>query len=181
VRRSSPEAARLRTGSTSYDRVTIVAHSLGSVIVRRALLDLAQDKTLRKKLGAIQVVLFAPAHLGARIVSLATEALGVFQLPIGPLVKFRWPVLTDLEQPSQTLALLLEQTESEFAVCTTANEPTSHIIAGGVMHAEHDKIVSQNAFFRDPPMTPAPNRGHSDCCKPTAAYRDPVDFLLQFV
>lgn len=179
VRRSSPEAAAARPGTQSYQRITVVAHSLGALVARRALLDLAQDATMRARLPLIRVVLFAPAHNGANVIRLASEALGFFRLPIASAARYKFPVLLDLDTGSQTLTLLLDNTKAEYDACVARNAPTSHVVAQAVMHAEGDKIVSQNAFFRDPPMTPTPGKGHIDMCKPSARYRAPIDLLVQ--
>ena len=65
----------LRRPSTfQYSSVIIVAHSLGAVIARQALLDL--DEGPRKKwLDKLSLVLFAPAHMGADLVPLGSEFL----------------------------------------------------------------------------------------------------------
>ena len=171
--------AKERDKKFRYDRVTIVAHSLGSVIARRALLDLSRDKSVRPYLKDVRLVFFAPAHMGASVIRLAAAAMGVLRLPVIPLyLQFTWPVLHDLEEGSQTLEILLNETESAYQNAVAAGEPTHHLVAEVVVHAEEDKVVIQNPFGRDPPLTRAPKTGHLGICKPTDGYLDPLKHLM---
>src|SRR5713226_7104842 len=63
-----------RKAEFQYGSVVVVAHSLGAVVARQALLDLDEDRN-PKWLNKISLVLFAPAHMGADVVPLGTEFL----------------------------------------------------------------------------------------------------------
>jgi pimeloyl-ACP methyl ester carboxylesterase len=176
----APGAVAKRAPDFEYERVTIVCHSLGAIIVRRALLDLASDPAMRRHLGNVRIVLFAPAHLGATdVIELASEALGVLRLKLASLfLKFDWTVLNDLKPGSQTLAALIKDTETEYQTSVAAGDPTFHLVAATVVHAEFDKIIVQGKFFRDPEMTRAPGKGHTSICKPEQGYLDPIKHVV---
>ena len=93
-----PTAARRGTGNT-YDLIVLVAHSLGAVIARQALL-LAHESH-RPWADRVRLVLFAPAHKGSDVVAMAATFMGVFK-PLSPEIvkaglELLWPVLKDLE------------------------------------------------------------------------------------
>jgi len=175
-------AAPRRNSGFSYSRLTFAAHSLGAVVLRRSLLDLARDPTLRTKLGIVRMVLYAPAHMGADILPLARLALNAFKLPaVEPYVKWRWPPLKDLEPGSQALTRLLEETTAEIVRSERTGCSCSHLIAQCVVHAEKDRIVSHNAFADDPPLTPLDDLDHLDVCKPEPLEPRPLEVLLSQV
>lgn len=180
VRSSSPRIADQRPASFQYERVIIICHSLGAVVVRRALLDLAADAAMRPYLANVRVVLFAPAHLGARdVADLASEALGALKLKVvGLFIKFDWTVLDDLKEGSPTLEQLLEDTKAEYAESVKLGVPVHHVVAEAVVHAEFDKIIIQNRFFKDPQMIPAKGQSHTSVCKPQDGYLDPVRYVV---
>jgi|ERR1700674_1722083 len=169
-------------GSSRYERVIIAAHSLGAVVVRRALLDLARDETLLEPLGRVRLVLFAPAHMGGDIIQLASAALGFLRLAVmAPILKFSWPSLKDLEPGSQTLVQLQEHTSEALERSRSLGTSTSHLVAELVIHGQKDRIVSQNQFCSDPPLTRFPGRGHLDVCKPQDGYLNPLKELVNRV
>ena len=70
INNSLPKACE-RPLSFGYDKVVLVCHSLGAVVARLALLRATQEK--KSWASRVILVLFAPAHKGARVVELALE------------------------------------------------------------------------------------------------------------
>jgi alpha-beta hydrolase superfamily lysophospholipase len=155
-----------------YDELVIVAHSLGAVIARRALLDATQIGS--DWISRIKLVLFAPAHKGARAVDLAMEALSW----ITPLkfckifISFNSPITEQLKPGSQTLKDLLEETNT-----ATKNGGNPHLIAKKVVIAQYDKIVTNERFGNDPPPESIPDTTHTSVCKPKINFLQPISIL----
>lgn len=177
-----PPSAPKRPDSFVYERVTIGAHSMGAVVTRRALLDLAREPGMDGPLDQVRLVLFAPAHMGGSVIRLASEVLGPLKLALAPpILKFFWPSLQDLEPGSDTLGLLRQDTTSALEDARARRSTTRHLIAEAVIHGQKDRIVNQNPFCSDPPLTPFDARGHLDVCKPRANYQDPIAALLPHI
>jgi pimeloyl-ACP methyl ester carboxylesterase len=138
-----------------YKKIVIVAHSLGAVVARQALVEACQNEAAWQERTSL--VLFAPAHMGAHVVALAQDAFPFF----GPLLMFRWQSLIDLKPGSQTLATLLDETAH------LARDDNSHcLLARKVILGDCDDIVDPARFFRDPTPTVLQGVGHADVCKP---------------
>ena len=168
------DESRARAPDFQYSHVTIVAHSLGAVVVRLALLD-----ALELKYGwtdNVQVILFAPAHSGANIVALAAQFLAGLGIPFAgaltPVVKLWWPVLTDLEPESRTLTDLLSETKTALSM------PGSNLLrAKRVLLATKDTIVHPYRFAEDPPAEILKG-SHTSICKPSDAFLEPYQRVV---
>lgn len=170
-----PQAPR-RPADFGYERVIISAHSMGAVVVRRALLDLAREQNLL--FDQVRLIFFAPAHMGGDIIQLASVALGVLRLPlISPILKLAWPSLRDLEPGSGTLSQLREHTIDAIEQARAKRTPARHLIAETVIHGQKDKIVIQNPFCDDPSLKRAHGKGHMEICKPREGYEEPIAHL----
>jgi pimeloyl-ACP methyl ester carboxylesterase len=174
IRGSSERAEGLR-----YVRTLICAHSLGAIVTRLALLQAGKLVPPRPWPSQVRLVLFAPAHMGASIISLASIALAAIELPLGtngsvidPLLKLRFPALIDLTPGSDTLRELQSDTKELLA-----NWAASDCLRAFVTHAQKDRVVRQAAFVSDHPTVPAPAVGHIGICKPTRHYRNPMTLL----
>lgn len=165
-----PSASRPR--DFCYDELVIVAHSLGAVIARRALLD--ATKSNLKWVSKIKLVLFAPAHKGASIAELALEAASSFAFLrlFGVGARFQSPLIDELKPDSRSLKKLLE--DSELATQGGAN---THLIASKVVIAEFEKIVINDSFGSDPAPVAIPGTTHTSVCKPTRVFRQPLAHL----
>jgi pimeloyl-ACP methyl ester carboxylesterase len=131
--KSLPSAARPK--QFKYKEIVIVAHSLGAVVSRIALVDAYSKR--RNWASKIKLVFFAPAHGGANILSLASLAMGVLRLaPVEALARFRFQVLHDLEENCQTLTELANQTRA------TIRRGARNLIARRVIYAGQDKVVN---------------------------------------
>jgi triacylglycerol esterase/lipase EstA (alpha/beta hydrolase family) len=96
-----------RPTTFSYEKVIIVAHSLGAVVSRQAILD--AHLIHAPWVSRTGLILFAPAHLGAQILPLLMQTVtglgGKFGAAATFFLKFRWRVLRDLEPGSNTLSI----------------------------------------------------------------------------
>lgn len=166
-----PISAR-RQANFGYDELVIVAHSLGAVIARRALVDATKIGLPWAK--KIKLVLYAPAHIGARVVDLALEAASSFRFVglFGFGVRFQSPLIDQLRPGSQSLSQLLEDTR--LAIRDGANE---HLIARMVVIAEYERIVSNQTFCNDPAPIAIPDTDHISVCKPTRKSRRALALL----
>jgi len=161
-----------RSPSFSYKRIVIVAHSLGAVVSRLALLDAFgkhRDWTTRTNL-----VLFAPAHGGASILPLASLAMGFLRLaPVEALARYRFQVLHDLGEDCLTLRNLADQTRKALA------KGGKHLKAKHVVYAGDDKIVNPVDFCDDPTPEFIHGASHTGVCKPGDDFREPLIQLLK--
>ena len=171
VNENLPDAAK-RAPDFEYDELVIAAHSLGAVITRRALLDATRLKapwTTNTKL-----VLFAPAHKGASVATLALEVASSFTFLrlFGVGARFVSPLIDQLKPESPDLKKLLEETER-----ARQGGANSHLVARKVVIAEYEKIVRNETFADDPPPDTIPETDHLSVCKPRSGFRRPLDFL----
>ncbi len=156
-----------------YQQVLIVGHSLGAVIIRRALL-FAHRRGVAW-LPVVKTMFFAPAHLGARIIALLKDSL--FEKPLVVLavaVRYKIPTIDDLKQNSPTLAGILNET-----ITLQAQDPSPEhfTIAKSVIIAGDEKIVYTDPFCKDPPPHPIDDKQHSNVCKPKEYFMEPVQLV----
>lgn len=181
---SLPRGGEPRLAAFRYERVVIVAHSMGAVISRRALLDL--DELPPEKGGLadndrqkIRLLLFAPAHKGSTLPLLIASGLGLDFLPgstlAGIALSQYYRSLRDLAVGSESLRLLEDDSKRARERHATAGI-TDHLVAH-VYHAADDKVVEQERFDRDHKMPAIFGHHHRSVCKPTHDYRRPVAAL----
>jgi pimeloyl-ACP methyl ester carboxylesterase len=159
-----------------YEEVIIVAHSMGSVVARRALLladDEKQPWSRRTKLA-----LFAPAHLGARVVRLLTEAFPGFPLALLNLLKYKWPPLEELAPGSNYLQELKQDVENAMV-----RDPNcKHLSAVRVIHSFGDNVLEyKEKQFCSDPKAKWIEGSHIKMCKPTSTFKAPIEHLLQII
>jgi hypothetical protein len=183
VNGSLPRNALKRAHSARYERICIVAHSMGAAISRRALMDLDQrtaDGLTDKELAAFRLLFFAPAHSGSSIPLLIGSGLGINFLPgakaVGALLRLWLQSLRDLEEGSPFLTELLQSCQRLRAERTHSGRSIVHLRAT-VYHAHNDRVVSQNNFDQDPPFHPVMNQTHRSICKPNKTYHSPLEAL----
>jgi pimeloyl-ACP methyl ester carboxylesterase len=165
-----PSVARPR--EHRYTRIVVVAHSLGAVVTRLALLRAARRGV--RWLGAVSMVLFAPAHLGADIISLAGQS--IFG-PVVPVAMWFSPVLKELKENSQMLQRLRNDTERAIQAAGTA----SHLVARRVVQAPRDTIVTNVRFCEDPDAEYVEaSRTHQTVCKPSLSRPLPFELAAEF-
>jgi pimeloyl-ACP methyl ester carboxylesterase len=180
VNPSLPEEAPPRPAGWRYRRVLLVAHSMGAVVARRALLDLDRADLTVDEATAVRLLFFAPAHLGSSLPLLVASGLGLDWLPgaslVGRALRAHYRSLADLEEGSNALRLLSEDSRSARARRAAAQEPDDDLRAH-VLHARNDKVVVQDRFDEDLDGRPIPHRNHRSACKPSHVYRLPVEAL----
>jgi pimeloyl-ACP methyl ester carboxylesterase len=185
VNPSLPLSAPTRDPMDRYERVLIVAHSMGAVVARRALLDSGERATPAARLTddefqKIRMLFFAPAHRGSQIPLLIGSGLGLDNLPgakmVGAILKVWMRSLRDLEEESPALKKLAADALEEVRRRESRNAPTDDLRAK-VYHARGDKVVVQEDFDLDYPFEPVMERNHRTICKPFRAYRTPIEAL----
>lgn len=167
----TPIKRELKNGH-QYKKIVLVAHSLGSIIVRRALLNANGEK--KKWVNRCKMALFAPAHKGARILKLVFDALpSLGQIVAGAvLIKFR--VLDDLKVNSLVIEDLVKDTEALL------NENKGQFtIAHKVVWAGNEDIVYNSTFCKDPVATEEPRANHKSVCKPNEKYWTPLRYVTE--
>jgi pimeloyl-ACP methyl ester carboxylesterase len=163
-----------------YQKVIMVAHSMGAVVVRRALLELhnihVADSSKAAWLKTVSLVLFAPAHMGARAAELAKELMSSFDMggAIASIVKYRVPAIRELDPESKTLRLLKEDTLAALK----SSPHNAHLVAKTVVWAVNDRVVENDRFCADPTGVAAHGFGHIDVCKPRLSSDQAVTVIL---
>lgn len=180
---SLPSNALIRAKNLRYRKIIVVAHSMGAVISRRALMDLDQSSPEgfnENELAKFRFLFFAPAHCGSAIPLLIGSGLGLDFLPgakvVGSLVLFWLQSLRDLEEGSPFLTKLAEDCQ-ELRKHRSARHASIRHLHAIVYHAHNDRVVSQNNFDYDPPFEPVMNQNHRSICKPDDVYQRPIEAL----
>jgi hypothetical protein len=163
---ANPEIAGVQC---EYKRIILVAHSLGAVVCRWAIVRAVEEgKNWRSRL---RLLLFAPAHTGSELAHLATSAAGGFAWMslFVQAVKANVPLVRELDPASRIL------TELAGRVLRAKNEPC--LKASRVIIAEREVVVSNLPFPGDPCPDALRDTDHISVCKPTAARMKPVRYL----
>ena len=163
--------AAARRQEFQYSKIILAAHSLGAVIGRWSLL-FARDRRYTW-MNKTTLVLYAPAHMGARVVRLALESrLGILSSVVSSFIRFSSPLIDELAPGSQELQALQQKT---LAAINAGDSP--YLIAKKVVFAAKERIVTNLPFPQDPaPITFAGTTHHS-VCKPKDTFLDPIDVL----
>jgi hypothetical protein len=158
-----------RSPEFEYRRVVLIAHSLGAIVVRKALLEgVSRHKSWTSK---ITLALFAPAHLGADILTLLVQTHCLSGL-LGLLIRYKIQTLFDLQPKCQTLTQLA--TDTLTALSSGTNDfLTAHVICFG----DGDRVVDPNRFVNDPDPEIEWGKGHCDICKPSFTFKKPLDLI----
>jgi pimeloyl-ACP methyl ester carboxylesterase len=158
-----------------YEELIIVAHSMGSVVTRRALLIAEENRQVWSR--RTKLALFAPVHLGARVVRLLSESFPGFPLKLLNLLRYRWPPLEELSPESDYLKELKRDVE------TAIRRPgCKHLAATRVAHSFGDNVIEhKDKVFCSDPKAKWIDGSHSKMCKPTSSFRAPIDHLLQII
>lgn len=174
-----PTQSRATTGQ--YSRVLIVAHSLGAVVARRALLW--ADQNAAPWLPTVEMVLFAPAHHGAYAAVLASSYLtGGIDWWLGKVAAhaalYKMPLVQDLTPGSLVLQSLESDTAAALAKTPAGISPPGFLAARRVVWALEERVVINNPYGRDQAPKQYPGKDHISVCKPDTGFREPLDLLL---
>ncbi|KAF2328166.1 esterase/lipase family protein [Flavobacterium ginsenosidimutans] len=158
-----------------YKRIVLVAHSLGAVLIRQAQLHghIAGDDWVEKS----ELALYAPAHHGAEVISLAMQALPGLSGLFGLFVKFRFPILNDLDSKNNGI---LDSIKNQTSALQNGGEG-NFSKAKLVVYSKGDKIVRNFNYLEDSPAHVIPNTTHISVCKPKDAFITPVELLKQII
>ena len=170
-----------RKAGFTYERIVLVAHSLGAVVTRQALLDAhLRNRPWGQK---TRMVLFAPAHCGSNLLRLVSSAAAGISIELpgfsvngetaASALKIKLRVLQDLDEDCQTLRKLLDDT-----VAAIAPGGANYLVPRRVFHAEFDDVVNPVRFAQDPPHDLLLGKDHMEICKPNGAFQDPITAVL---
>jgi pimeloyl-ACP methyl ester carboxylesterase len=182
-RRLTGYEAAVRAEGDEYEELFLVGHSLGGVIVRRLVCDLAEGwladlredpKTPRPRLLEARVRLFSPASAGFR----PGGMLGMLRaLPTWAFVNLylrRSTAFTDLQPDSVFLRETRLRTEANLAG-DKADELEA--LRARIVWANPDDVVLTERYTSDRRDVSADGRSHSSVCKPDYTYELPWRFL----
>jgi len=167
--------AKRDNGTTRWQRLLIVAHSLGAVVARRALLDcfLSLKEPGTHWASHCAMCLFAPAHAGANLLHLIGETWSTSGMPVAPVMKIFYPCLQDLQKDSQALDALRQDYLSLDPDLQKLCNATHVVLAG------KDQVVEPIRFPGDPVPVQIRHRGHIAVCKPTNGFEKPVEHVVR--
>jgi alpha-beta hydrolase superfamily lysophospholipase len=159
----------------AYSRIILVAHSLGAVLVRQAQLLAYIDQ--KDWVNKSEIALYAPAHNGAEVISLAMQALPGLSGLLGIFAKFRFPILNDLDaKDNGILKAIKEQTDS-LQNAGNGNFTKAKL----VVYSKGDKVVKSYQYLLDKPAEVIPDTSHISVCKPKDSFIKPVELLKQII
>ena len=165
-----------RRADFAYSKIVIVAHSLGAVVSRRAIVDAVRSG--EEWPSRSHLVLFAPAHNGAYAAQLASEHLSNGQgwslggIASG-LARYKIPLFEDLKHDSP----VIEQLRGDIQAELQKPNPPRSLTAQTVAWAQKENVVINARYLNDalPQLFPL---NHSDVCKPKATFREPLDLVF---
>jgi alpha-beta hydrolase superfamily lysophospholipase len=159
----------------TYERIILVAHSLGAVLVRQAQLHGYIDN--KDWVSKSEIALYAPAHNGAEIISLAMQALPGLSGLLGIFAKFRFPILTDLDTKDDGILNAIKQQTEKLQSAGKGDFTKARL----VVFSKGDKVVKNVQYLFDKAAEVIPNTTHVSVCKPKENFTQPVDFLKSII
>ena len=173
--------ARVRdVPSMGYQQLVLVGHSLGGLVIRVAVSEVADDwvqrgmPTPKPALLDAGVRLFSPAIAGFRPAGFlglmrASPAWGALRMYL-----HRSSAYTDLQDGSSILRDTRARTE-ELA----RQHPQLGALSARIVWANPDRVVRSEKYRTDPLAKAIEEQSHSSVCKPNAAYTVPWSFVEQ--
>lgn len=184
--RASVEKVTLREESNRYKKLTLVGHSLGGLVLRKAVWDAAkghkeakrrQEDVTPNTILTASIRLFAPALLGARpadLLGLAYELAGlkaVVQAFLGMSKSY-----LEMKQGSNFLTVVREGTEDMARSFTDLTA-----LRADVLWATSDSVVIDTEYLVDRNCDPlrehVAGTNHVTVCKPTTGYLAPIQMV----
>ncbi len=155
----------------NYSKVVIVAHSLGAILTRQTLLLAEIDS--KEWADKVVMGLFAPAHNGANIINLAMQTLNGLSGILGVFAKFRYPILSDLDNHEQGI---IHDIKSKTELLQNQGK-AEYTKAKLVVYAMGDKVVRNIQYLNDTPAVIISPASHISVCKPTNDFKNPIELL----
>ena len=154
-----------------YKKIIIVAHSLGAIICRRAMLEAYNIK--QNWINYTGMLLFAPAHSGAR--RLLYMNLSIIDIILFPI---RYFTITsdELVYNSPIIEALIKDTEKVIAL-----GKGFFTIAKVVIWAELERVVYNTKFCNDPKAEIYNNKTHTEVCKPNNNFLQPFNEIIKLL
>jgi alpha-beta hydrolase superfamily lysophospholipase len=161
---------------TDYAELVIVGHSLGGVVVRRAVCDairVSQEGTSVSPLASATVRLFSPATAGFRPAGKLGMLLETKVFRWAAMIKLRRSqAFTELERTSPMLDDTRTTTEA-----LARDDPSSSPLHPRTLWAFDDEVVEARDYKTDPVSDSIEKVSHSGVCKPEHAYIAPWDYV----
>ena len=157
--------------SRSYERLILVGYSLGGYLVRACALRASRDVTPPGWIAELRLALFAPAHLGARIIGAFRTDGGILD---GVKKWFRRNTARAadvLVARSRYLTTLKRRTETLHA----AGKVT--LAARTILFGSDESVVFVGGFTCDPAEVRSAGRHHGNVQRSNDTYQAPVDTL----
>lgn len=177
-RRDLLEAGGLKVCEpTDYSEFVIVGHSLGGVVVRRAICDAiraSQEGTPPSPLISATVRLFSPATAGFRPAGNLGMLLesGGFLRKIAMMKLRRSQAFTELERTSPQLEDTRTTTET-----LADDDPGILSLRPRTLWASQDEVVEARDYKTDPVSDSIEKVSHSAVCKPKSTYIAPWEYV----
>jgi pimeloyl-ACP methyl ester carboxylesterase len=157
-----------------YSEVIVVAHSMGSVVVRMSLLEADEDS--QPWASNVSIVLYAPAHFGARVLPYISTVLdNTFLRAVVPLVKYKCHPIDELKPGSPFLTSLAVKVNATL----NADPSKAFLIARRVIHAHNDNVVEgRHLRFCNDPKAEWIDGNHESISKPQCNDSESMQQLL---
>jgi alpha-beta hydrolase superfamily lysophospholipase len=177
-----PGGTSLRTAAGRYEQLYLVGHSLGGVVIRRALADVAKDWSDRRAadeaaprpvLLEAELRLFSPASEGFRpagVLGLA-KALRLWSR-LAPLLAMS-AAYQDLQVGSPMLTATRERTQE----LVRRDGRSFAALRAPIVWADPENVVADERYDSDPVHFRARDTTHISVCKPNDGYHLPWVFV----
>jgi alpha-beta hydrolase superfamily lysophospholipase len=173
------DGVRVRPSATGeYRELVLVGHSLGGVILRRALCDVAQEwqnqsetqpDSPRPRLLDARLCLFSPASAGFRPAGLlGLTRASPFWLAANLQLR-RASAFTDLQPGSQ----ILVETRARTQRLVNLHRDELSALRAGILWANPDNVVITERYDTDFADDAIDNTTHRSVCKPHREYEAP--------
>lgn len=146
-----------RQSPADYSNIIIVAHSLGAVVTRRALLF--ANTAGASWLSKCKMFLLAPAHRGSYVQGLVDDLIPDPFKGFLSAVKYFKPAFKDLQFDSVAISSLVEDTE--FALSKGGGFTKAAI----VLWSMNDRVVLNQPFCSDTIPELEPSKDHRKVCE----------------
>jgi hypothetical protein len=155
-----------------YSEIVIICHSLGAVVTRVALNE-GYDAGEITLLDKCKLILFAPAHKGARKSIGNLIAFPPYLKALGPIIHHFVLTLDELLEPKY----IIEPMEEKCMNLISMNKIESFTIAKKVIWAGPERVVHNGKFGKDPTAIQYKkmNISHVRVCKPSRTFTGPFE------